>query len=148
MAKKDIRILIVSCTIIIILTKVIFHVGFVPSSSMENTIKERSFIVGLRIAREYNRGDIAIFKEDGKYMVKRIVAKGGDEIVLEGNALYINGEKKEEPYLKEEPVYIGLKGIVPKGKYFMMGDNRNNSRDSRYIGTVDEEDITSKCILY
>ena len=81
------------------------------------------------------RGDVAFFypvDEPNKIFLKRVIGLPGDHVVVKAGSVYINDEQLDEPYLAEEMSdYLDGEWDVPSGKYFMMGDNRNNSDDSR-----------------
>lgn len=93
--------------------------------------------------------DIVVLRDpaDNCYAVKRIVAKQGDTVFLKGGKLFINGELLKEPYLpKNTPTYAGPNyreqmWICGVNQYFVLGDNRNNSADSRVYGAVPRENI-------
>ncbi len=139
----------------------------IPSGSMENTLLvgdfliANKFIYGPRIpftdfkirGMEPKRGDIVIFRSptDGKDYIKRCIALPGEELEIQDNQVYIDGE-----YLEED--YISLKGfspneanfgpiVIPEGRLFVLGDNRNSSFDSRYWGTLDEDHLKGKAEL-
>ena len=103
---------------------------------------------------EIERGDIISLKyADTKYLIKRVIGLPGDSISIKNNKIYINGELYVEDYLEEDLVYddfelssLGYEEI-PEGMYFVLGDNRENSLDSREIGLVKEEDIIGKVSL-
>ena len=108
--KKSICLVPMAVTLItLFLLKSVFLIGYVPTASMEPTIKQGSFVVGLRFYGELERGDIIIFEHDGKLHVKRIAAAGGESV------------KWREGML-----------CVPKEAYYVLGDNADNSNDSRY----------------
>lgn len=122
----------------LIFTRLLF-VGFVPTSSMEPTIPAGSLIVGTRVFRELEVGDVIVFDHDGKRMVKRISAVPGDVVVWD-ELEYADGV--EPPERDSESV------VVPEGYYFVLGDNAQDSWDSRYWEEVftREEEIIS-CLI-
>jgi len=106
------------------------------------------------------RGDIIVFKypEDrSRDFIKRAIAVEGDTIESRNKIIYVNGKPVEEPYIQHTDLSTRPGGIeprdnfgpiiVPKGKYFMMGDNRDQSYDSRYWGYVDMGDIRGKALI-
>ena len=105
---------------VLCIIRFVLILGYVPSGSMEPTLKTGSFIVGLRIHPEPEVGDIAVFQYGGKVMVKRIAAAGGDTIDHNGELI-----------------------TIPENHYYMLGDNASDSFDSRYWGDpfVPEGDI-------
>ena len=124
-----------------VLMKAVFFVGYVPTASMEPTLKAGSYIFGVRNARDLEKGDIIVFQHDGQLLVKRISGCPGDEI-----------DRCELSYMKTVsiPVWENPVLTVPKGCYFVLGDNSENSVDSRYWEDpyVRQEDIVAKLIKY
>jgi len=127
--------------VLLLLTVAYFFLGrgvrffAVPSGSMEPTLLVGDQLTTIR-QREYKRGDIVVFYEtESEYAVKRIAGLGGDELMVNDGALFINGSYASEPYLKE-PMFYQLQPPVrvPEGHIFVLGDNRNNSLDSASHG--------------
>ena len=94
------------------------------------------------------RFDVVICRYPGRgdtNFVKRVVGLPGDTIELKEGYLYVNGEKYDEPYINDEyrsgPLNTMSAREVPEGKYFVMGDHRNNSNDSRSVGAIDRNMI-------
>ncbi len=110
----------------------------VPTSSMETTIMARDRIIGSRLSylkKDPQRGDIIIFKypdNESVLYIKRLIGLPGEELLVSGGKVYINGEELDEPYLTVETIGEFGPYKIPEGCYFMMGDNRNDSADSRY----------------
>ena len=94
---------------VFILFRFVLFIGYVPTESMEPTIPKGSYIVGTRILGELKVGDIIVFRHEGRLLVKRIAAVGGDTVT-----------------------HKGKKKIVPEGEFYVLGDNLGASRDSRY----------------
>ncbi len=154
--------LLILCIITVIIGKLltvyIVLTGFVPTGSMENMIMTNDRILANRTAywnSEPERGDIVVFyapdeKANGeiKYYVKRIIGLPGETVSVKDGSVYIDGNILNEPYL-EVSTNEGREYVVPEGCYFMMGDNRNSSYDSRFWNNkfVPKEDICGKVFL-
>jgi signal peptidase I len=96
------------------------------------------------------RGEVIVFKpplDDDRKYIKRIIAVPGDTVEIKGGKVYLNGEPIDEPYIKEAVNYTMPPQLVPAEEYFVMGDNRKDSSDSRSWGTVPLENIIGKASL-
>ena len=141
--------------IFILFTFVIINAN-VPSGSMKDTINEGDRIIGFRLAYAFSepqRGDIIIFTppDEDKLYIKRVIGVPGDEIRISYGDVYVNGEKLEEDYIKE-PMAVNREELVynvPEDSYFVLGDNRNNSLDSRYWSTpyITKDKIHAKAVF-
>lgn len=110
--------------------------AFVPSHSMQPYIPCGSLGLANRLAyvgTTPSRGDVIVLKrEDEVLLVKRIIGLPGDTVKLTGNSVYVNGQQLKEDYLLETAKYNYQTFVVPRDSYFVLGDNRNNSEDSRF----------------
>jgi signal peptidase I len=147
----------------------------IPSSSMENTLEvgdylvANKFLYGIRLPwsgervlpmREPRRGDVVIFKfpEDrSQDFIKRLVGEPGDEVMVRDKHVFVNGKPFNDPHEVHKDAALIPAGAgprdnfgpvrVPEGSYFMMGDNRDNSYDSRFWGFVKKEDIVGLAVV-
>ena len=133
-----IKVIVSAIIIALFVDFVIIANAVVPTGSMESTIPAGSRIMGLRLYynfKEPERGDIVIFKypDDEKVdYLKRIIGLPGETVEIASGKVYIDGELLDEPYLDEEPTGDFGPYQVPEDSYFMLGDNRAVSKDSRY----------------
>lgn len=126
----------------------------VNGSSMYPTLEDGQMLLVSKISKvtnDYERGDVVIFKHNGKNLIKRLIALPGETIQIIGNDIYINDEKIED-YVDvdmEEITnnYFTDKVTLAEDEYVFFGDNRNNSVDCRQIGPVKRKDIVGKVIL-
>lgn len=128
---------------------------FIPSESMVPTLEigDRVF-VNKFIYRftDPERGDVIVFRsvEGGdEDLIKRVVGVPGDEISVQDGTLFVNNERLEEPYINDEIQDNSFFGplTVSEGEVFAMGDNRANSRDSRFFGPVPYENIEGEAFV-
>jgi signal peptidase I len=106
--------------------------------------------------RRPHKGDVIVFKfpvDPSKDFIKRVVAVEGDKIEARDKVIYVNGLPANEPFMRHTdnlvlPYRDNFGPIeIPKDKYFCMGDNRDNSRDSREWGFVDIKDVKGKALI-
>ncbi len=127
--------------------------GMISSGSMEPTLMTGSVMFGNRLAyvkNDVQRGDIIFFKHENSVAGKRVIGIAGDKIEFFDGDVYLNGEKLEEDYLAfDTDTNCSESFVVPEGKLFVMGDNRENSADSRAWENpyVDPSDIVAKLIF-
>ncbi len=99
---------------------------------------------------EPERGSVVIFKSlnerQGEF-IKRIIGLPGDTVEVKGGAVYVNGVKLDEPYIKSPPRYTMAELEVPEDSYFVLGDNRNQSNDSHNGWLLPRENIIGKAWL-
>ena len=134
----------------------------VPTGSMRDTIVEGDTLLGERVSLYFGdpeAGDIVTFDSplDGETLIKRVIAVGGQTVDLVDGSVYVDGERLDEPYTEGKPSYSlsdlpGSAGIeypyeVPEGCAWVMGDNRTDSKDSRYFGAVSVDDVTSRALF-
>jgi signal peptidase I len=147
----------------------------IPSGSMENTLEigdhlvANKFLYGIRLPwsgerllpiRAPRRGDVVIFRfpEDrSQDFIKRLVGLPGDEILIRRKQVYVNGRPFSDPHeIHKDPRMLPASASprddfgpvrVPQGSYFMMGDNRDESYDSRFWGFVKETDIIGMAMV-
>jgi len=126
---------------------------YIPSASMEPTllINDR-IIVNMLIYRFHppQRGDVIVFRyplDPSRDFIKRLVAFGGETVEVRNNNLIINGVRIVEPYLPHEVMADYGPFSVPQGSYFVMGENRKNSDDSRDWGPLPKRNIIGKAFL-
>jgi signal peptidase I len=167
---------IVTALILALFIRAYFVQAFkIPSGSMIPTlligdhILVNKFIYGTKLPfsdkrflvfRKPGRGDIMVFRypeDPSRDFIKRVAAVEGDMIESKNKVIYVNGRPVTEPYTQHTDYLMGSTGmeprdnfgplVVPKGKFFMMGDNRDQSYDSRYWGYVDMKDIRGEALI-
>ncbi|MBQ2774636.1 MAG: signal peptidase I [Clostridia bacterium] len=129
----------------------------VQGDSMLPTLRDGERLAALSINSEFKRGDIVVVLRHGaehSLIVKRVIAVGGDSVDIDFSTgdVFVNGEMLDEPYINDK-TYLSFDVTfpleVPEGSVFVLGDNRNNSLDSRSseIGLVDERNILGKTFI-
>lgn len=156
---KAIIIYVILVVIFIVLFQTVFMLSFVPSSSMEGTIKTNSVVFSTMYdvdEEDLERYDILTFitpdDPDVTY-IKRLIGLPGETIEVKEGKVYADGVELDDSFIKDSQNRVG-DGIytVPEGYYFFLGDNRNNSKDSRFWENpyvpIDDIQAKAKCILF
>ena len=152
-----IKTIVFAVVLAVLINRFVIVNAAVPTGSMENTIMPNDRIIALRLSYyfgEPERGDIVVFKypdnEDVLY-VKRVIGLPGDKVQIIDGKVYINDSETplDEPYLPEPPEGDYGPYYVPEDSYFMLGDNRNWSKDSRFWTNtyVKKEKVLAKAIF-
>ena len=123
----------------------------VNGDSMLNTLHDGEVLLLEKYDKNYERFDIVVAEYNNEKIVKRVIGLPGDTVEYKSNILYINGERVNEPFIDEDTEDFSLKKLgydkIPDNYYFIIGDNRDNSLDSRYIGLFNKKDIEGKVVF-
>jgi signal peptidase I len=154
--------------LVALLVRTVFIQAFwIPSDSMEPTLHKGDRVLVNKLSyklHDVHRGDVIVFKrpeaarsanpdDDIEDLIKRVVGLPGDTLKTVDGRVYVNDEPLPEPYLPEGTTTLMPSGQdmppteVPEGMYFMMGDNRGNSQDSRFFGPIDEDLIVGRAFV-
>lgn len=123
----------------------------VNGDSMLNTLHNDDVmllnIIGYKI-KDIKRFDIVVFKHYQDPLIKRVIGLPGEAIAFKDNKLYVDGEYITQPFLDDRTEDFTLLDFgyekIPPNQYFVLGDNRDNSTDSRYIGFIDKKKVMGK----
>jgi signal peptidase I len=141
-------------TAIFIVVFVIQPVKVEGTSMQPHLVDQERIFVNRFIYRfaDIHRGDVVVFwypRDNSKSFIKRVVGVPGDEVEILGGSVFVNGDKVDEPYLNPEfrDHESFHRVVVPRDKYFVLGDHRNSSNDSRNWGFVPRDMIYGKAIF-
>lgn len=169
--KKELRdwiiAILVAVALALLIRNFVFTLVNVKGASMEPSLHEGDRLYVNRLMYEPKKGDVVIFKpasDPDRPYVKRVIATAGDTIYIDFSTgdVYLNDKVIDEPYIKEKTKNIDsyIRNLMSQNKYsrenpiviqpgyiFVMGDNRNNSRDSRYLGPVPLDEIIGGAVF-
>lgn len=122
--------------------------------SMYNTLNDGEIMILNKINYKFNdikRFDIVVVDTDDNRIIKRVIGLPGETLKVEDNILYINGQEVKEDFINKKTADFDINDLgyekIPRNCYFVMGDNRTNSKDSRVIGCVNKKQIEGKTSL-
>ena len=140
---------------------------YIPSLSMYPTLHEGDRVLVNKLSyklHDVNRGDIIVFERPASEsssnipdLIKRVIGLPGDKVSFDNGSVYINGQRLDEPYLPDGTTTTGANApnkcppadpcVVPAGTVWVMGDNRGDSKDSRYFGPIPESSIVGRAFI-
>ena len=145
---------IIIIVVVLLIKQFVLTTVRVDGDSMLDTLEDNDIMLLDRVSHHFTgvkRFDIVVVHHDNDELIKRIIGLPGDTIRYTDNKLYVNDEEVAEPFLTKKTQDFSLSDLgidkIPEGKYFVMGDNRGNSYDSRYFGLIDEKDIQGKAFF-
>ena len=149
---STVMMLMVAAAAAVLVANLLMPVLQIYGTSMNPTLTDGEVVVALK-GGKLERGDVIAFYYNNKILVKRVIGTAGDKVnITADGTVYVNDELQIEPYISEKSdgdPDINLPYQVPEGKYFVIGDNRPASADSRHstIGCVAEDDIVGRLVL-
>lgn len=150
--KSTVYALIIVAAISVLVATLVMPVLQISGTSMEPTLKNGEIVVLVKTSKP-DRGDLCGFYYSNKILIKRVIGLPGDVVVIDNDGnVYVNGEMLIEPYLSEKMLGdcdLEFPYTVPEMTYFVLGDQRSSSVDSRsnVIGTIKQEDITGTVFM-
>ncbi len=150
--RGTVSVLLVVAAVAVLITTLFLPILQISGDSMSPTLEHDEVVVLLK-TKKFERGDLIGFYYQGKILLKRVIALPEDEVAIDvdGN-VYINGELLEEPYVTDKGLGdcdLEFPYKVPGTGYFVLGDQRSNSVDSRnsVVGAIEREDIIGKVFI-
>lgn len=156
-ALETIKTLAIVIIVAFVLKTYLIQTFVIDGQSMEPNFHQNEYLLvdklSYRLA-EPRRGDVIVFippEEPTKNYIKRIIGLPGDHVEIQGGEIFVNDIKINEPYIKDK---LTISSVVAEydiklksGSYFVLGDNRNNSKDSRSIGPIPEKNIIGRTFI-
>lgn len=134
--------------LILLFKKFLYSPVYVNGDSMFDTLHDGDImildIVGSKFSG-FERFDIVVVDSGKDLIIKRVIGLPGEEVTYKDDTLYVNGKKVDDSYGSNETEDFSV--VVPEGEYFVLGDNRQNSMDSRYFGTFSKDKMMGKTSL-
>ncbi len=124
----------------------------VDGQSMRPTLEDGEFLLVNKTVYffgDVSRGDIVVFHfplNPEEELIKRVIGLPGDSVSVQNSQVFVNGQMLNEPYISQAPLYSG-EWVVTEGHLFVLGDNRNNSNDSKDWGLLPRENVVGKAVL-
>ncbi|MBQ4115953.1 MAG: signal peptidase I [Clostridia bacterium] len=150
--RGTVSVLVVVAAVAVLIATLFLPILQISGDSMSPTLEHDEIVVLLKI-KNFERGDLIGFYYQGKILLKRVIALPGDEVAIDADGnVYVNGELLEEPYVTDKGLGdcdLEFPYKVPGTSYFVMGDRRSNSVDSRnsVVGSIPQEDIIGKVFI-
>ena len=147
---KEILSYVIIIIVVLLIKQFIVTPIRVNQSSMNNTLFDKDIMLLDKISyrfKDIKRFDIVVIKRNKEYLIKRVIGLPGDMIEYKDNKLYVNNEIVKEDFLHKQTDDYKLEKVIPDNYYFVVGDNRPNSLDSRVIGLIKRDEILGKTNL-
>ena len=150
--RGTVSVLLVVAAIAVLITTLFLPILQISGDSMSPTLEHDEIVVLLK-TKKFERGDLVGFYYQGKILLKRVIALPEDEVAIDADGnVYVNGELLEEPYVTEKGLGdcdLEFPYKVPGTSYFVLGDRRSNSVDSRnsVVGAISRDDIIGKVFI-
>jgi signal peptidase I len=153
--------LVLTLVIFLVIQNFVAQPYRVQQQSMERTLEPDQYVLVDKLTPRfdtYARGDIVVFNPpdawaqgDGTPYIKRVIGEGGDTVEVRDGSVFVDGEQLIEPYIYDgqETIVTGDRStwLIPEGEYFVMGDHRMNSADSRVFGPIPTDAIVGRAWL-
>ena len=150
--RSTVSVLVVVAAVAVLITTLFLPILQISGDSMSPTLAHNEIVVLLK-TRDFQQGDLIGFYYQGKILLKRVIALPEDEVVIDSDGnVYVNAQLLEEPYVTDKSLGdcdLEFPYKVPGTGYFVLGDRRSNSVDSRnsMVGTISQDDIIGKVFL-
>ena len=150
--RGTVSVLLVVAAVAVLITTLFLPILQISGDSMSPTLEHDEVVVLLK-TKKFERGDLIGFYYQGKILLKRVIALPEDEVAIDADGnVYVNGELLEEPYVTEKGLGdcdLEFPYKVPGTSYFVLGDRRSNSVDSRnsVVGAISRDDIIGKVFI-
>ena len=150
--RGTVSVLLVVAAVAVLITTLFLPILQISGDSMSPTLEHDDIVVLLK-TKKFERGDLIGFYYQGKILLKRVIAVPEDEVAIDADGnVYVNGELLEEPYVTDKVLGdcdLEFPYKVPGTSYFVLGDRRSNSVDSRnsVVGAISRDDIIGKVFI-
>ena len=150
--RGTVSVLVVVAAVAVLIATLFLPILQISGDSMSPTLAHDEIVILLK-TKEFDRGDLIGFYYQGKILLKRVIALPEDEVAIDGDGnVYVNQELLEEPYVSDKGLGdcdLEFPYRVPGTGYFVLGDRRSNSVDSRnsVIGAISRDDIIGKVFI-